>query len=235
MKRLGTILAAAALVAVGSPTQAKALDFGLFCGGNALTTCAAVDVYVEGGFLRVDVLNLSGFNGTPENTVFTKIGLNDLGITGASNLQVMFAGGGWENASDYGWGLDSGNFAAGFSAEIIAEGSTPNAAIASTCATSPPGGLDVKWFTPGCEDGSIDYTQAVSFRFEYDGDVSFADASVLIRGQNAGTGDDTGGSLVCDTATNCEPTEVPDPGTMILLGTGLAGVLGVRRRKNEEV
>ncbi|MDX1747164.1 MAG: hypothetical protein R3324_14600, partial [Halobacteriales archaeon] len=118
MNRKLLALAVAGMLSV-SATEAKAggtifHDFGMFCGGNNFDTCAAVQLSVSGTTLQMDVVNLSGFMGTPENTVYVAIGLNGLGITGTSNLEVKLVGGAWQDASNVGWSLDSGNFDAGF-------------------------------------------------------------------------------------------------------------------------
>jgi hypothetical protein len=224
---LGTLSLAACLMAAEAEAQT------IYCGGNHFDTCAAVQISVlPGNVARMTVWNLSGFNGTYASTVFTSIGLFNLpGSVAATSGPLMGLDGSWYEGtigSPGAW-VSGGSNAGGVKSDIqfsTDHGVHDGIANLGCGASDLPG---VALWLSGCDPTTGLAGNGVAMQFSYSGEWD-GSADLVVQAQS---GPD-GMSAQCITGDNCEV--IPEPITMILLGTGLAGLGGValRRRRQED-
>ena len=239
--------AAVAVVGVGVFAQAataqETFNFDNYCVMGSWQVCASVRLTSVGNTLTMQVWNLEGTLGQAHT--LTSIGLYHSGgffdwqrevsswnarhyVTSTSYNDITRA---WSErrASDI-------ETLAGINLEL-SEGTSGNSGIAGCDAL--PGGT--KWRT--CN--SFANAPFVQFSFTFRNDrwgnpQHFSLNNVELRWHSQQTGADMEGSLKCDTggAGDYPPcTSVPEPTTIVLLGSGMAGLGAIarRRRKKQEV
>lgn len=239
------IVRVVATLALASAIGASALradfkDFSNYCSTGSIRACASVQVYTAlNGSGGTDVVllvrNLQGSGYGIDNTggsVITRIGLVAPSISGASGLQVQSSNVPVGSPSGF-WNLSNPGRLGG-PIELTA-GITPGSTAGGIIGCdSPASGLPGSYFNT-C--GSNDW---VVFYFTTTNAWSANDAQVAWLTQQFGV---NGGGLECDTNGGSPGREscvsvTPEPITMLLLGSGLAGVGGVgvvRRRRGKDV
>jgi len=205
--------------------------------------CASVRLTSVGNTLTMQVWNLEGMLG--ESHTMTSIGLYHSGSffdwqreVSSWNARHYLTATSYNNITNS-WSESRASdieTLAGISLEL-SEGTQGNRGIAGC--TALPGGT--KWQT--CN--SFDDAPFVQFSFTFRNDAQgneqhFGLQNVELRWHSQQTGADREGSLKCDTGgagdyPSClPPTVVPEPATMILLGSGMAGLAGVARRRRRK-
>jgi hypothetical protein len=216
-----------------------------YAGYTGFALCASVTATVQTNaagqhVLTMKVYNLSGANGSYSGTVFTSLGLDNVFPASVNVVpgSLKITGPCLESTAgcDYSsyWQLtDNKAIGGGVKVDLLSGSFNSQQSIASQC------GIDDET-TPGhnrvfVTDCFANGPNAVTLSFRVTEDFNPSQTGDLfIKGQNGYNG----ASTTClSTKGDCGPaTVVPEPVTMVLLGTGLAGIGGVgvfRRRRRE--
>jgi hypothetical protein len=239
-------LGLAALLATGLASSAWADGFKSYkiCGGSTFATCAAVQINVVGQDVTVRVWNLSGNSAATYGTnTYAGSIFRGIGFYNVSGAQVNTAAGINVSGPVYSgtpgnWTLSNGGtnvFAVAFKTN---NGGGLNNGIASSCDPSLiPGGLNL--YGNPCTSNLGNLNDYVTFSFKITGSWDPTTSDISLRyanGPNGQNGECWTGPTTGIAAANCT-TVTPEPVTMSLLATGLAGMGGaglIRRRKQKQ-
>lgn len=211
MRRLLSISPLLLLTFLFTPAPAQAATIVLFGATNGSDATATADFTLTGNTLNLSLTNTSPYaaaiTGFGLDLVAGDIGLGNDGIDGFSGLSVL--------EFDFTDG-NLGNVPAGFNNTVLDFGFLTG--------NNFSGGSPNDGIAPG---GTLGFTVSGPFGGLTDTQVA---AALFVRFQRVGANGN--GSDVATGTLN--PTPVPEPASMLLLGSGLAAVIARRRRMRHE-
>jgi hypothetical protein len=207
--RFALALGAVALLGAGAPSRAHAFTDGIWCTTGGFQACASVATAGWGtGTITMTVTNLGG---TGSHTI-TALGFHWLGLGSAPSVPFGVTGAiaGYNPLRQWTPGNQG----------------LPEAEIG---ANAPP---------PPVGDGrGVQPSESITLTFTFDDVLVRSEWGFAMHTQAIDPNLYPPGSIKCVEGTpNCETNVVPEPVTMILLGSGLAGMGGmgvIRRRKKD--
>lgn len=227
----------AGLSLAATPAYANGAQSWRVCGGTSFMTCSAVEVSVVGQNVTVRVWNLAmnqagAYGQQSHGSVIVGLAFYNLppGVqVDANSLQV--SGPGYQ-AAQAGWQLRSYGDV-GFAIDGRGPGRTIQAGIASGC---DPVGSTLNLMTSPCSPSLQGGANWVTFNFTVTGHWAPSGSELDVLSWDSRTGEDS--ELWTGPIPNGQPgiatTVTPEPVSMTLLATGLAGLGGaglIRRRK----
>jgi hypothetical protein len=242
MRYLGKGLLVAGIIVMASVQPLSASSFAwngsTICGGSTFSTCAAVTVTTAYNSITgrttvtMSVTNLAGSNGTYAGTVVTQVGLWNLPVGHGQNVGAAYVNGSLNV-------LDQNNNNVTSAWQLGTNGLSGSGIQPGVFGVDPLNGIN----------GGIASGNTYTFTFELTGLASNFDLNTggfALHGQGGFNScstklvvdsDGTGNAGPYDPA--CTPiTSTPEPVTMTLLATGLAGMSGagyIRRRKKQPI
>jgi hypothetical protein len=240
MKRRLVVALVVTLTFVGAGDASAVTNFSEYCTTGGVKTCASVQVETQaimgGGtqvFLRVRNLQGTSLFDSTAGSLLTKIGLITPHIEGAGNLVVSTQGAAVGAGDPAGlWNIQNSPGPGNIGGVVEFSAGASNNKNGAILGCDPSNANNVTTFFRTCD--STGNTGWVVFSFTTTNSWNATDAQIAFKVQSVGPQDY---SLECRTDNgSCVTTTTvtPEPLSMILMGSGLAGIAAVHRRRRRE-